>query len=349
MKDRVLLFDIMKGFAITLVVMGHLIQYGMVHDYPLYMEFIGHIHMPLFFFISGWFVMKIDEKNKFVMPNIAKRFLQLIIPMVVISSLWVLYAPENGLDFWRNITFLGLWRNGFKYGYWFTLTLFEIICCYKILIPVINRFRGKTVFIFVTILSLTVLYIITLLNDRLGWGDIFCLHLVSQYFAYFMFGIFAHRFKEWFCALTFNSWFQTVIIPLFIALTIMTVNMHVSLVRIVLCMLVRFLGIFIAFNVFTIFETYCRRLPSSAFGNKILRICCYVGRNSLTIYFVHYFFLFYIGDYLEGLMASMRFAFVPTITISFVMTILIIIACMLVLYMVRPSKVLTYFLTGSYK
>ncbi len=54
MRNRVEYIDSLRGFAILLVVMGHLIQTnyrdGFVH--PIF-NIIFSFHMPLFFFISG--------------------------------------------------------------------------------------------------------------------------------------------------------------------------------------------------------------------------------------------------------------------------------------------------------
>ena len=68
-------FDIIKGIAILLVVMGHVILFGMDNmDKCLPFCIIASIHMPLSFFTSGWFSAKIDDRGKCVCPNILQRF-----------------------------------------------------------------------------------------------------------------------------------------------------------------------------------------------------------------------------------------------------------------------------------
>ena len=56
MKERIRYFDVIKGMAIYAVVMGHVMVYGAKGlNQAWLMTVIGLTHMPLFFFISGWF------------------------------------------------------------------------------------------------------------------------------------------------------------------------------------------------------------------------------------------------------------------------------------------------------
>ena len=58
MTKRVGYIDKLKGFAIILVVMGHVLEWGMgISDSPANL-FYSSFHMPLFMFLSGLFAMK---------------------------------------------------------------------------------------------------------------------------------------------------------------------------------------------------------------------------------------------------------------------------------------------------
>ena len=67
MKDnntRLVYFDMLKLFAIFLVIVGHCAQYllsSSPYDEPLYV-YIYSFHMPLFMIISGFFSFKKDLK-----------------------------------------------------------------------------------------------------------------------------------------------------------------------------------------------------------------------------------------------------------------------------------------------
>ena len=56
--NRIEYIDIFRSFGIILMIMGH-IGYGDTFDF-----FIHAFHMPMFFFISGYFYQSYKEKNK---------------------------------------------------------------------------------------------------------------------------------------------------------------------------------------------------------------------------------------------------------------------------------------------
>ena len=72
-KNRIADLDILKGIAIFLVVMGHVI--GMCIrgiDSCIAFKIIEQLHMPIFFFISGWFSFKIAN-GKLASPKLGKK------------------------------------------------------------------------------------------------------------------------------------------------------------------------------------------------------------------------------------------------------------------------------------
>lgn len=75
------LFDTVKGIAIYLVVMGHLI----ISAESSLKTFIEVCHMPVFFFVSGWFFSKSYERYD-VRTFLKKKILSLWIPYICWSS-----------------------------------------------------------------------------------------------------------------------------------------------------------------------------------------------------------------------------------------------------------------------
>ena len=78
MKQRNLLIDVLKGFTIILVVMGHASQWfsGDDRSNPFYVT-IYAFHMPLFMFLSGY----VCYNNRGEI-NLFKRFQVLVIPFL---------------------------------------------------------------------------------------------------------------------------------------------------------------------------------------------------------------------------------------------------------------------------
>lgn len=75
MKERIQYIDAMRGFAILLVVIGHLIQYNFEDAFHNdIFNIIYSFHMPLFFFISGC-VSTTAYKGKTMHNKVAISFL----------------------------------------------------------------------------------------------------------------------------------------------------------------------------------------------------------------------------------------------------------------------------------
>lgn len=88
--QRIIVFDIIKLFAIFLVIWGHCILHLQNHQYnvwgnPLY-RWIASFHMPLFMMISGFFSSKTLGIREFAQ----KKFHQLILPSLTFGVLFVL-------------------------------------------------------------------------------------------------------------------------------------------------------------------------------------------------------------------------------------------------------------------
>ena len=130
-KKRVAAFDVLKGIAIYLVVMGHVLTMCIRDiDSAVLFKLVGEIHMPIFFFISGYFTYKLTGNGDFAMPNLRKRFQQLIIPFLAVSALWMWYFPHSRLQSPLSQSWPQLLTTYWKDGYWFTLTLFEVVLVY---------------------------------------------------------------------------------------------------------------------------------------------------------------------------------------------------------------------------
>ena len=94
-KERIQYFDLLKGVAIFMVIMGHIITLCMRGiDTAFLFKLIANVHMPVFFFISGF----LSYKEGFAMPNMLKRAKQLLLPTVVVSDIWLLYFSHSHLQ-----------------------------------------------------------------------------------------------------------------------------------------------------------------------------------------------------------------------------------------------------------
>lgn len=83
MGQRSVLFDVMRGIAIILVVIGH------AGIGPLSWAFIYSFHMPLFFYISGCFCNVEQSFKQFFI----KRIKSLYFPFVKLYTLFIIASP----------------------------------------------------------------------------------------------------------------------------------------------------------------------------------------------------------------------------------------------------------------
>ena len=74
-KDRLVFVDYFRAFGILLMIMGH-VGFGSVFD-----KWIHAFHMPMWFFISGYFYK--SDRKFFV--HVRKRVVSLVVPFLFFS------------------------------------------------------------------------------------------------------------------------------------------------------------------------------------------------------------------------------------------------------------------------
>lgn len=174
MKSRNIAFDLLKLFAIFLVLWGHCIQHMKVTntDEPIYL-FIYSFHMPLFMMISGYF--SISSLQMKFWPFVKKKFIQLLLPCVswyllayVLPKLALMLLHKEGGAF--SLSSLDVLLHNF----WFLKSVF---ICYVL---AYFGFKGKWIGILLSILisqiipmfSVSFLYPAFLVGIVLSKGDL---------------------------------------------------------------------------------------------------------------------------------------------------------------------------------
>lgn len=348
-KPRLHHFDMMKGVAIFMVVMGHVLTMCVREiDRATVFKFIGQIHMPLFFFISGWFTFKLAD-GRVLMPRLGSRAVQLLVPMVVVSSLWIWYFPHSGLQSPLNSTFSGLWSDVWKNGYWFTLVLFEMMLLYAALCPIFTRVKGALGAVAVSLAAWLLLYALYRYCPA-GIRNCTSLELVVAFFPAFLFGTLGRRYKESFMKAVHNSWCQTV------AMVIFAVTLYVNcwpwefgLDSDSLIFTGALMHICLAVIMLNVFEKWAAGAfaeSASPAARGIARIWEYTGTQSLAIYLLHYFFLFPMGA-MRPWLSDVGLSLVPLTAFAAVWAALIVAAVLGVVKILEPSRQLSLLLTGK--
>ena len=346
-KHRFPHFDVIKGIAILIVVMGHVMIFG-IHkiDSAFIFKITEKLHMPLFFFISGYFTYKLID-GKIGLPNIISRFKQLIIPFFCVSTLWIYYFPHSGIESPLNSTWEGLYSDGWKNGYWFTLSLFELILIYCAIVPLFNRIRNVAFQIAIVTVLYAIIGVFTMLGDA-SINAYIGLPLIYQFLPIFFAGIFARKYADKFNAILTNNIAITTSILLggfflyytcyfweFHQITYSAIEIATSLVHFAVVILV-----------FTVIKPWSDCEFSKESPSKIIKVLQYLGKESLAIYLLHYFFLFPMTS-LRQPMIDMAFGFVPMFVVSFIVSCAIIAIVLGIKSIISKSKLLSMLILGK--
>lgn len=321
--------DVLKCLAIVFVVMGHID--GMKIGVDTYDTLWGSIRytfqMPLFFFISGMFASHGINKGIALHQLIWNKIKTLVWPALIF---FVLCSLAEG----RAIVFPS---SGLGY-YWFTFTLFECFFIYYILACL---FKGRTLLLNILLAFVSVAFVgmLALKIDHPNIGFLDLNHL-TKYFQYFFLGTLFSLYPMLGDKVLRSQRIYAFCLVAFCILMYLVYNGVLLGALYSLCrdILVRYLGLFIVFSFFYNMQDACNK------DNSFMRSVRYVGRHSLEIYLLHFFFLPTLM-WLEPLRADALFAI--EFPIAIILS-LIVIAIVLVLnHILTRSKYISFLLYGK--
>lgn len=358
MTQRLHYFDILKGIAIFMVVMGHVLTMCVRDiDRATIFKFIGEIHMPLFFFISGWFTFKLLPDGRVRVPALGSRALQLLVPMAVVSSLWIWYFPHSGLQSPLTSTFEGLWSDSWKNGYWFTFVLFQILLLYSACCPVLSRLRSAasaiafTAGLWILLMTLS----ISLGGTVLDWSSF---GLTAQFFPVFMAGAIASRYRDSFNRVCQSGTGATAailagaILLYFICWPWEFPSLYNGLAGSIAVPAARTMfHICLAIVAIAVIKPWSEHIYATdapyVSGRRWADIWQLLGRKSLAIYLLHYFLLFPLGVCREALI-SLNLGFTPLLVFSAAVAACIVAVTLGINAIISRSPLLALMLTGTH-
>lgn len=317
-RQRLYMFDILKGIAIFIVVTGHVpvICVRGLDAAPM-VKFLDYLHMPLFFFISGWLAYRSSGDAGFATPRLGARARRLLLPMVCASTVWIYLFPVSGLESPFVSTWAGLWSNNYKNGYWFTLVLFEIFALYALVCPLLRRtpqwWQQAAVW---AALWLAVRAAADLMPaDVCGFLSA---DLLRNYLLPFGAGVLASRYRDRFFAMSSSG--------LWCAAAAVTIALLMRLVcwpwlfPSVPDIAVGVADALIRLSVALLAVALVRPWAKRAFADPSApapwaRMWQYLGNRSLAIYLLHYWFLFPLGI-ARPLLAGTGLSLTPMILFS---------------------------------
>ncbi len=342
MNNRIEYIDALRGMTMILVVYSH-IAYWCMDDVSMgYNVVFIKFRMPTFFFISGWVFFKVKRiwDTKTISDILKKKFMVQIIPFLFFMSLYInlFNGPEYHSSFED------------KYGYWFTFSLFEYFVIYIAAEAVFNKrsTNKDEIIVFLILLTLSLLafyYEHIWCKLDLGiWKPILTVLSFSKikYIFFFWFGAFAKKNFDLFVRLTDNQYLMTAFIGVLLILLLFPIDyVYMGLDYIDFL----FSGITGTIVLFTFF----RKKEQFFSKNKKIGSCLqYIGKRTLDIYLLHYFFLPYhltlISDWLSRYSHKTLDVFVILL-----MTLWVVAISLLISNIIRMSPFLGHYLFGAKK
>ena len=174
-NKRIQYLDALRGFAILLVIIGHLIQFNYKSslENPIF-NIIYSFHMPLFFFLSGCTRWVYETKKGGVSTlselwnEVKNKFFVLIVP----SMTWTMLIP---LFFSKECHFPGQIS-----GFWFLNTLFAISVIWGVFSYLNHRIKGQIWFPILCVGVLVCLFIVGVKRISLMYLMMFLMGYVFQ-------------------------------------------------------------------------------------------------------------------------------------------------------------------------
>ena len=372
-KPRLGWLDALRGFTMILVVTNHvaLKSFGMQIRWSAALQFFLLFRMPLFFFISGFLAYKASrlwDARTLRELSLKKMRVQLI-PTIVFFLLYLAMIPSAPfLDSLQEAL-----ASGMKAGYWFTLVLLYMLLTYYLFSYVESKFfrglenhgknhgdrsrdslstsdHGPVPVILLFIVSLgffETCYLPRYFSWALGYKgepnafmNYSSLVEMIRYFPFFLFGTMVHRYWDRAQRLMDSSWFFPVVTVLAVVCTLEVIVWHN--LRLAWASLPHTLAMFLLLSVvFMFFRYYHDFFEQTRFGLSLQ----FIGRRTLDIYLLHYFFLPKLPMVGEFFRVN-RHNFILDTTASLAIALLVVAFCVLASNILRVSPFLKKYLFG---
>lgn len=341
-KNRLEYIDCIRGLMMLLVVFSHIETFSLfqfTYETPI-SKFFQLFRMPLFFFISGFVTYRaLNKGNINYNKELIKKTRVLLIPTFVFGIIYSFYIGKDCLQSLMEPD---------KTGYWFTLVSFEMFFVVFNVLKHCDIKGEKWTYILVGIAVLLALvkFPMKMFPSLCKFGNITSFHHLFEYFQFFVFGILASKYIERFHELLDTKWVMACSIPLFVIFYCVKNNIpHTGVCFVVL---EKILGFVLAYlGIIVVYALFRKNQDSFMSSSKIGTSLKYIGRRTLDIYMLHYFFLPQLPALGEWLKSCPNVA--VELAVVILLSLLVVGICIVVSNIIRVSDVLAYYLFGKRK
>lgn len=151
---RISYIDQLKGIAIFLVVLGHLIGHNAGSGNGLW-TFIYSFHMPLFMFISGYLASVTSTEEALSWSKIGRTILKKSRTLLLPSLTWGIAIPYLLLEKTETSlpSVINDWLQIWGGGLWFLNTLFVLSLLFLLYKAVVQRLRNQSLWVHLLVLG----------------------------------------------------------------------------------------------------------------------------------------------------------------------------------------------------
>ena len=319
-----------------LVVCSHVELFMLGKPFFSWNELFGEFRMPLFFFVSGFVFYKPNvvytvHKMKTLLQN--KVFVQVFSPLLFLF----LYCKVRNIDFSLSIT------SAAKSGYWFTFVLFEFFIIYCFIHRLLQRAFLKRYMRDILWMAIGItLYLLTAIGHQYI-EDHISGFLAIEKLPYILFFILGTRVrKNWAImeALLDSKYGVAVSMFVFISLNVFGDGFRqLPLGGVTWVIVTAISGIFLTVAFFRHF--------TDIFSSTVMmgRIMQYIGKRTLDIYLLHYFFMEPLSTYEILNFSDSRLSFLHFV-ICICLSVLVMAGCLFLSNVLRTSPFLGHYLFG---
>lgn len=304
MNQRIDYIDRMKGLAIFLVVMGHVYGFSFAQPDDVVNRIISSFHMPLFMFLSGLVACSGATSPYWNLPKLGQKLRGLLLPLLVFGMCFTMTFSR---DFEMGL--VGFLESPSKYGYWYLMTL--AVFYISLSVYRLNVKQKWYVDVFLAFVIWGGYFF--LWKYMAQTTDYFCMLNCGNFYPFFILGVFTTKYgllKK----VNQANWLFSLCVVGYIVLfaAVMPLHVLVSLNN----------HIFLPFcMVFVVVTLFIRRHGKSFWMERVLD---YVGKRTLDVYVLHYFFIcqIHLPDLVDKLETSgnILLTFVLAMFLSIVVT-----------------------------
>lgn len=352
-KERLPWLDALRGFTMILVVANHISLNSFVENWKqsAALSFLMLFRMPLFFFVSGFLSYRATQEwNRRTFTTLLLKKLRVqLVPTTFFFLLFCLLMHKHFLSTVE--TYL---MSNMKGGYWFTLVLLEMFIVYYLFAWMESKLRlpswlPVTLLLLLALVGYETCYLPQVFpwaeghrHGSVEWMNMLSLSRLLMYFPFFVAGNIVRRYWNRVEHLFDSRWFFPLLLSLTLCAVVEDVKLHT--LRMAWANIPSTLAKFGIIGVVVIFFRHYQDHFSTA--NPVGRLLQSIGRRTLDIYLLHYFFFPHlpeVGAYLNRHQPN----FAADIVLSSGFALIVITFCLLVSRIIRVNPILAKWLLGK--